>query len=158
MKVGVVSDTHMMKKFIDETIPYLKECDLIVHAGDNFSDSKYIHSMTKVSVMAVRGNCDVDNVEDELVFEVEGKTIFLCHGDKYGVNVKYGIDMLQSKAKSMNADIVIFGHTHTPLCIEKEGVLYLNPGSVSLPRQVTYRSFVILDIEDEKIQIQEIKL
>ena len=156
MKVGVVSDTHMMKKFIDETIPYLKECDLIIHAGDNFSDSKYIHSMTKVGVMAVRGNCDVDNVEDELVFEVGDKTIFLCHGDKYGV--KHGIDMLQSKAKSMNANIVIFGHTHTPLCIEKEEVLYLNPGSVSLPREVKYRSFVILDIEDEKMKIREMKL
>ena len=58
----------------------------------------------------------------------------------------------------MNADIAIFGHTHTPLCIEEEGILYLNPGSVSLPRQVTYRSIVILDIEDEKMQIQEIKL
>lgn len=156
MKVGVVSDTHMMKQFIDNTIPYLKECDLIIHAGDNFSDSKYIHNVTNVGVMAVRGNCDFDDVEDELVFEVENKTIFLCHGDRYGV--KYGIDRLETKAKEINANIVVFGHTHIPLCIEKDGVLYLNPGSVSLPRQVTYKSFVILDIEDEKMQIQEIKL
>ncbi|HSQ90476.1 metallophosphoesterase, partial [Romboutsia sp.] len=151
MKVGVVSDTHMMKQFIDNTIPYLKECDLIIHAGDNFSDSKYIHNVTNVGVMAVRGNCDFDDVEDELVFEVENKTIFLCHGDRYGV--KYGIDRLETKAKEINANIVVFGHTHIPLCIEKDGVLYLNPGSVSLPRQVTYKSFVTLDIEDEKIQI-----
>lgn len=156
MKVGILSDTHMMKKFMDMTIPYLKDCDLIIHAGDNFSDSKYIHSMTNVGVMAVKGNCDFENVEEELVFEVEGKTIFLCHGDRYGV--KYGIDEIEKKAKEYEADIVIFGHTHIPLQIEKDSILYINPGSVSLPRQVTYRSFVIMDIQDSNIKIDEIKI
>ena len=52
MKIGILSDTHMIKDCIDKTIPYLKECDLIIHAGDNFSDSKYIHNMTKVGIMA----------------------------------------------------------------------------------------------------------
>lgn len=156
MKVGILSDTHMMKKFIDMTIPYLKDCDLIIHAGDNFSDSKYVHSMTNVGVMAVKGNCDFDNVEEELVFEVEGKTIFLCHGDSYGV--KYGLEEIEKKAKEYEADIVIFGHTHIPLQIEKDSILYINPGSVSLPRQVTYRSFVIMDIQDSNIKIDEIKI
>lgn len=156
MKIGVVSDTHMMKKFIDKSIPYLKECDLIIHAGDNFSDSKYIHNETNVGIMAVRGNCDFDNVEDELIFEVEDKTIFLCHGDKYGV--KYGIDEIEQKAKSVNADVVIFGHTHIPLNIEKNSILYLNPGSLSLPRRVTYKSFIIIDIKQGQINVEEIRL
>ena len=71
MKIGILSDTHMIKECIDKTIPYLKDCDLIIHAGDNFSDSKYIHNMTKVGIMAVKGNCDFDNVEDELIFDIE---------------------------------------------------------------------------------------
>lgn len=154
MKVGILSDTHMMKKFMDKTIPYLKECDLIIHAGDNFSDSKYIHNMTNVDIMAVKGNCDFEEVEDELVFEVEGKTIFLCHGDKYGV--KYGTDILGEKAKKCGANIVIFGHTHTPLHIEKDDILYINPGSVSLPRQVKYKSFILMEIEDKDVSIKEI--
>lgn len=156
MKIGVVSDTHMMKKFIDKSIPYLKECDLIIHAGDNFSDSKYIHNETNVGIMAVKGNCDFDNVEDELLFEVEDKTIFLCHGDKYGV--KYGIDEIEQKAKSVNADVVIFGHTHIPLNIEKDNILYLNPGSLSLPRRVTYKSLIIIDIKQGQINVEEIRL
>ncbi len=73
--------------------------------------------MTKVRVMAVKGNCDFDNVEDELIFMIEDKVIFLCHGDKY--NVKYGLDEIEAKAKSIDADIVIFGHTHTPLNFKK---------------------------------------
>ena len=71
MKIGILSDTHMIKECIDKTIPYLKDCDLIIHAGDNFSDSKYIHNMTKVGIMAVKGNCNFDNVEDELIFDIE---------------------------------------------------------------------------------------
>lgn len=156
MKVGVISDTHRMNKFIDQTLPYLKECDLIIHAGDNFVDSKYIHKMTGVSIMAVRGNCDFENIEDELVFELENKNIFVCHGHKYGV--KYGIDQLQKKAKDICADIVIFGHTHTPLAKEKDNILYINPGSTSLPRGVNHRSFVILEISSDNVSIEEIRL
>lgn len=156
MKIGVISDTHRMNCFIDKVIPYLKECDLIIHAGDNFVDSKYIHKMTNVGMMAVRGNCDFENVEEELEFEVENKNIFVCHGDRYGV--KYGLEQLQKKAKEVDADIVIFGHTHTPLIKEKDNIIYINPGSVSLPRGVDYRSFVIIDISDDNMSVKEIRI
>ena len=156
MKIGILSDTHNIKECIDKAIPYLKECDLIIHAGDNFSDSKYIYNMTKVSVIAVKGNCDFDNVEDELIFDIEDKTIFLCHGDKYGV--KYGLEQLEEKAKEVEANIVIFGHTHTPLCIEKDNILYINPGSVSIPRNVNYKSMAILYIDNDNISVEKIKL
>ena len=156
MKIGVISDTHRMNRFIDKVIPYLKECDLSIHAGDNFVDSKYIHKMTNVGMMAVRGNCDFENVEEELEFEVENKNIFVCHGDRYGV--KYGLEQLQEKAKEVDADIVIFGHTHTPLIKEKDNIIYINPGSVSLPRGVDYRSFVIIDISDDNMSVKEIRI
>ncbi|WP_290459838.1 metallophosphoesterase [Romboutsia ilealis] len=156
MKIGILSDTHMIKECIDKAIPYLKNCGLIIHAGDNFSDSKYIHNITKVGVMAVKGNCDFDNVEDELIFDIEDKVIFLCHGDKY--NVKYGLNEIEIKAKSINADIVIFGHTHIPLKFEKDNILYLNPGSISLPREVDYKSFFIMNLENDNIKIEQIRL
>ncbi|MGL6108136.1 metallophosphoesterase [Romboutsia sp.] len=157
MKIGVISDTHGIKVHIDKAIPHLKNCDLIIHAGDNFSDSKYVYNETKVNIIAVKGNCDFErDVEDELIFEAEDKSIFLCHGDKYGV--KYGIEEIEIKAKSINADIVIFGHTHVPLSIEKDGILYINPGSVSFPRRVSYKSIVMMSIEDGNINIEEIKI
>ena len=156
MKIGIVSDTHKSQNHINKAIPYLKECDLIIHAGDNFADSKYIYSMTKVGIMAVKGNCDFDNVEDELLFDIEEKLIFLCHGDKY--DVKYGLDKIEAKAKSVEADIVIFGHSHTPLNFEKDNILYLNPGSTSLPRGVEYKSFLIMNIENNNIEIEQIRL
>ena len=156
MKIGIISDTHGNKQCMDEAISYLMDCDLIIHAGDNFSDSKYIHSVTKIGMMAVKGNCDFDNVEDELIFDIEDKNIFLCHGDKY--SVKYGLEQLEEKAKEVEANIVIFGHTHTPLCIEKDNILYINPGSVSIPRNVNYKSMAILYIDNDNISVEEIKL
>ena len=155
MKIGIISDTHGNKQCMDEAISYLMDCDLIIHAGDNFSDSKYIHSVTKIGMMAVKGNCDFDNVEDELIFDIEDKNIFLCHGDKY--SVKYGLEQLEEKAKEVEANIVIFGHTHTPLCIEKDNILYINPGSVSIPRNVNYKSMAILYIDNDNISVEEIK-
>ena len=155
MKIGIVSDTHGNKQCMDEAISYLMDCDLIIHAGDNFSDSKYIHSTTKIGMMAVKGNCDFDNVEDELIFDIEDKNIFLCHGDKY--SVKYGLEQLEEKAKEVEANIVIFGHTHTPLCIEKDNILYINPGSVSIPRNVNYKSMAILYIDNDNISVEEIR-
>ncbi|MGL5327995.1 MAG: metallophosphoesterase family protein [Peptostreptococcaceae bacterium] len=156
MKLGIVSDTHRMEKFINQAIPYLKECDLIIHAGDNFIDSKYIHKLTNVDIIAIKGNCDFDNVENEIVFEIENKTIFLCHGDRYGVS--YDLDELEEKAKKENANIVIFGHTHVPLSIEKDEIWYINPGSLSLPRGGSSRQFLIMDIIEEEIKIKEIKI
>ena len=70
MKIGIVSDTHRMENFINKVIPYLKECDLIIHAGDNFVDSKYIHKITGIDIIAVKGNCDFEHVEDEIIFDI----------------------------------------------------------------------------------------
>ena len=156
MKVGVLSDTHMMQKYIDKSIQYLRNCDLLIHAGDNFSDSKYLHKETNIPIIAVRGNCDFDNVEDELIFDIEGKNVFLCHGDSY--RVKYGLDMLEKKAKEVRADIVIFGHTHVPLNIKKDNILYINPGSLSLPRDLSRRGFIIININNNDIIIEDINI
>ena len=42
MRIGIVSDTHRFTAAMDKAIPYLKYCDLIVHAGDNIDDSYYL--------------------------------------------------------------------------------------------------------------------
>ena len=156
MNIGILSDTHKFTKYIDMAIEYLKDCDLIIHAGDNFSDSKYIHKMTKLGVIGVKGNCDFENVEDEITFEVEGYNIFVCHGHNY--NVKSSLNDLEKKAKNIGADIVIFGHTHIPMNTTRDGILFLNPGSLSLPRDLDCRSFLILSIKNNNISIKEIKL
>lgn len=156
MRIGIISDTHRMDNFINKAIPYLKECDLVIHAGDNFIDSKYIHKVSNKDIIAVKGNCDFENIEDEILFDIEGKSVFLCHGDRYGV--KYGLNEIERKAKELKADIVIFGHTHIPLSIKRDDILYINPGSISIPRGGSSRQFIIMDIDKEKIKLETVLL
>ena len=87
MKIGIISDTHRNIKSIDKAIPYLKECDLIIHAGDNIDDAEYIYYATDVLVKCVKGNCDLYNIDEpyELIFLVKDKKFFLCHGHQYDV-------------------------------------------------------------------------
>lgn len=156
MKVGVIGDTHKEKEYIDQAIKYLKNCNLILHTGDNFEDSRYIYKTTGINTIGVKGNCDFEDVEDEIVFEVENFKILLCHGHKY--DVKYGIKNIKKRAKELGVNIAIFGHSHELYNIIEDEVLFLNPGSTYLPRGRRGRSFVILNIEDKKLNIEEIIL
>lgn len=132
MKIGIVSDTHRLVRNMDKAIPYLENCDLIIHAGDNYSDARYIYGETGVNVMAVVGNCDFEDAEDELLFDFGGKKFFVCHGHRY--DVKYGTKFLQTKAEREGADIVVFGHSHETFSEVINGTLYINPGSLSSKR------------------------
>lgn len=156
MKIGIVSDTHRMTKYIDKAIPYLKSCDLIVHAGDNYSDARYIYTETSVPVMGVVGNCDYEDAEEEVLFDFANKKFFVCHGHRY--DVKYGINSLRTKAEREKADIVVFGHSHETFSEVIDGVLYINPGSLALPRGGTKRGFAILDIDGSNIKVKEIEI
>ncbi|WP_099189378.1 metallophosphoesterase family protein [Tepidibacter mesophilus] len=155
MKLGVIGDTHRNYKYIDKAIDYLKECELILHTGDNFQDSKYINKITGVDTIGIRGNCDFENVEDEIVFDVKGYRIFLCHGHKY--DIKYSLRSIKRRALELNVDIVIFGHSHIPLNYKEDNILFLNPGSTALPRGNSDRQFVIINIGDE-VNVQDIIL
>jgi predicted phosphodiesterase len=55
---------------------------------------------------------------------------------------------LKYKAEEVEADIVLFGHTHYPLCVQDEGVIFVNPGSFKQPRGYTVPTFVILNVEE----------
>lgn len=158
MRIGIVSDTHRFTKAIEQAIIYLQDCDLIVHAGDNIDDAEYIQAATDIKVIAVRGNCDFysDPGNDEEIFMAEDKRIFVCHGHNYGI--KYTMSDLLSKALNINTDIVIFGHSHIPYYEQIKGVIFINPGSVSLPRGGSSKGFGILDIENGEITYKRKKI
>ncbi|MBO7217481.1 MAG: metallophosphoesterase family protein, partial [Clostridia bacterium] len=51
-----------------------------------------------------------------------------------------------------NGDILLHGHTHVPVCIEHENYVYINPGSVSIPKENTGHGYAIL--EDGKVTLK----
>ena len=158
MRIGIVSDTHRFTSTIDRAILFLQDCDLIVHAGDNIDDADYIQAMTDIPVVAVKGNCDYysDPGNDEEIFMADDKKVFVCHGHNYGI--KYTLSDLLKKALDSNIDIVIFGHSHVPCYEERKGIVFINPGSVSLPRGGSSKGIGILDIENGEITYERVKI
>lgn len=157
MKIGIISDTHGDLISIDKAIPYLKQCDLIIHAGDNINDAEYIYYATDVNVKCVKGNCDSYNMDGdyELEFSVKNKNFFLCHGHYH--EVKLGLDVLYGFARNNDIDIVVFGHTHIPTCEIIDNIIFINPGSLTYPRGGSERGFGILTLDDN-ILYEQIKI
>lgn len=146
MKIGVISDSHGMLEYINTAMEHLKEVDLIIHGGDNYRDAKYIEKNYNIKVLGVAGNCDIEDIDDYIEL-IAGKRIFITHGHKYGV--KTNINRVFYAGKENNADIVIFGHTHVPLYVVEEGIVLLNPGSISLPRGGSQKSCCIITIAED---------
>lgn len=99
----------------------------------------------KDKILCVRGNCDTEVDQMVLDFPIladycllyAGKrTIFATHGHLYNE------EKLPPLAKG---DILLHGHTHIPACKEGDGYLYLNPGSVSIPKKGSSRGYILLD-------------
>lgn len=133
MLIAVISDTHRMSKYINSAKELIKNADILLHLGDNVEDVDLLEQGFKGEVYAVAGNCDYSKkYPKETIIEVNGRKIFFTHGDLYGV--KSSINNIYYKGKELEADIVLFGHTHQHLIEEESGLILMNPGSVSLPK------------------------
>lgn len=98
-----------------------------------------------IRLIKVPGNCDYSSMEPFIAFTEEcGKKIVLTHGHLH--RAKYGLDDLKRLAKNNNADIVVYGHTHIRAVDYSDGVYYINPGSLALPKDGLPPSYAIIDI------------
>lgn len=151
MKVCIVSDSHGMTERMEQVIRRHPDIDLLIHAGDHANDAKTVQDLT---VKTVCGNCDhPDSAVSEELFGLHGIRLLVTHGHKY--RVKESLLPLLYRAKEAEAEIVVFGHSHVPVIVEEEGILLLNPGSLSYPRggfQVP--SYSILEMEPSEAGVQ----
>ncbi len=160
MKIGVMSDTHGSLKNTKKALDFLEECEVILHLGDVLYhgprnplpedyNPKELASLLKQrdDIIYIRGNCDSD--VDQMVIEHDltkkmriinkgSHRILALHG--YEEDENYRIKL----AKSNNCDIVITGHTHIKMLEKKDGIILLNPGSSSMPKDNT-KSVAIID-------------
>lgn len=150
----VISDTHGRKDEIISLIEKLhNEIDYVLHLGDVTSDiDKCIQIFKDLNFICVSGNCDFydgQKTPNEKLITINNKKIFMTHGDIY--NVKSGIDRLLYKSIELKADVCLFGHSHYPFLIEEENILFMNPGSLTFPRGISYKSYGLLNF-DTKIK------
>ena len=107
-KIIVVSDSHGNKQGIDQ-IFQKEEFDYFLFLGDCLGDlGTYAHLE---NMLAVRGNCDFfSSAPSYGILQVEGVKVFYCHGHEY--SVKSGLGGVVNAGKCIDADLVLFGHTH----------------------------------------------
>jgi uncharacterized protein len=150
MRIGVISDTHGLLRL--EALAALVGVELIVHAGD-VGDPEILGKLKGIApVFAVRGNVDTEPWAQELprttLVEADGANLYVLH------NLRE-LDLVPAAA---GCNAVITGHTHQPEIVEKNGVLYLNPGSAGPRRFNLPISLAFLDVEKGKCRAEIVRL
>ena len=127
--VIIVSDSHGNSKELEKLNGRIAENDYFIHLGDGAMDARNILNDYPEKTYLCAGNCDFFSpLPEDGILDIEGVRIFYCHGHKY--RVKSDLGALASAAKSRGADIALYGHTHTALITEIDGVTLINPGSL----------------------------
>lgn len=157
MKLMIASDIHgsafyckeLLKAFESEHADKLLLLgDILYHGPRNDLPKDYapkeVISMLnslKEYILCVRGNCDTEVDQMVLDFPVLNEQIYLMvdstemlavHGHKTFPAVK-------------NGTVILSGHTHIPKCEERDNVLYINPGSVSIPKENSHHGYIIFE-------------
>jgi putative phosphoesterase len=137
--VGVVSDTHGLLR--PEALRALAGVERILHAGD-VGDPAVLRGLAAVApVTAVRGNVDRDPWASGLPPTVEIEI-----GDVW-IHMLHAREDLALVPEAAGFDVVVYGHSHRPSIERRNGVLYLNPGSVGPRRFRLPVTIAYLEIE-----------
>ena len=126
--------------------------DILYHGPRNDLPKEYapkevisILNPLKNKIFCVRGNCDteVDQMvldfpvlADYGVFEINNKLIYATHGHKFNETTPPPLS---------DGDILLCGHTHIPKIENCSNFTYLNPGSVSIPKENSPHSYIVLE-------------
>ncbi len=161
MKLLIASDLHGSLYYCNRLIEvFAKEnADKILFLGDilyhgprndlpkDYSpkDVASILNELKSNILCVKGNCDSDVDQCMLQFPImaeyclvmlKNNIIYATHGDKYN---KENIPAINT------GDILLFGHTHVPEYSEKNGIIFMNPGSLSIPKENSSNSYLVYE-------------
>ena len=160
MRVGVISDTHNPSVGPEppgEVVSAFKGVDVIIHAGDIYQPSclDWLEEIAPVYAVelgaAAHFKGDARVVDMARVVELEGHSVGIIHDllvpgmgqevtefSPLSKHFPQDADLPTALTSVFDAsvDVVIFGHTHYPVVEEFQGVLMVNPGSPSLPKQI----------------------
>lgn len=149
MKILIVSDTHKKHDNLVRILKREEDIDLMIHLGDSEGYEDYIAELAGCPVEIVSGNNDFfTDLDREKELEIGKYHVLITHGHYYYVAM--GVEDLKKEALGRGMDVVMFGHTHRPLLDYSRGIVSLNPGSVSFPRQEGRRpSYALMELDKE---------
>lgn len=154
-KLLVMSDTHGNTALAEKILKKNNDIDIVIHLGDYLRDADKLKRLfPDLRFEYVYGNCDymIGDIPSEKILEIEGNRVLLTHGHKY--SVKWSVEKLHYKAASDNIQLLLFGHTHMQEVIHGPGYIILNPGSISEPRDSREKTYAVVIIDKEKINVE----
>lgn len=147
MRLAILSDTHGLLR--PQVVEHLKTADAILHGG-NINKPAIVEQLQQYAPLyIVRGNNDkewAEAISHDLTVTLEGATFFMVHNKK------------EVPADLSGVDVVVFGHSHKYVQEEKDGVLWLNPGSCGPRRFHQEITMMMAEIEGGKIQVEKIDI
>lgn len=149
-QIGVISDTHGLLR--PEAIEALIGSDLILHAGDIGKPEILEELRTIAPVVAVRGNNDI-GAWAQTIPEIETIAI-----ENVSIHLLHTVKDLKVDPKTASIQVVISGHSHKPSIEDREGVLFLNPGSAGPRRFKLPISVASLYVKDNMVQAKVVNL
>lgn len=149
MRILVVSDTHRKNDVYLSIVEKSGPFDMVIHCGDVEGSEYLIREAAGCPVQMVMGNNDFfSDLPREIEFQLGKYKIMVTHGHSYYVSMDNRI--LKEEAKSRGVDIVMYGHTHKPVVDYSGGIIALNPGSLTYPRQEGRKaSYILMEIDDK---------
>ncbi len=143
MRIIVASDSHGDTESLEKLCTKHRDADYILFLGDGEGDVECVRDRNpSFPLVAVKGNCDMYCSEpNDKLLSLDGMTIFMTHGHNY--SVKYTTDLLETAALQLGANVILFGHTHYPLCQWKGDYWLANPGSLGHPKDGIKRYLII---------------
>ena len=150
MRIGLISDTHGLLR--ESALRALKRSDLIIHAGD-VGNPEIIDALKELAPLVfVRGNVDkgswASGWPDTAAAEAGPAMIYVLHD----------VHTLDLDPAAAGFHVVVSGHSHRPAHTERNGVLYINPGSAGPRRFQLPITVANLDLERRPWQVKFIDL
>ena len=149
-RIGIISDTHGLVR--PGVIEAFRGVELIIHAGDVGGPEVFTALQAVAPVVAVRGNVDREEWAGKLP---KTKVVAL---DQILLYVLHDVHRLDLDPAAAGFGAVISGHSHQPSAAERNGVLFLNPGSAGPRRFKLPVGVALLHLEDNSLKAELVEL
>jgi uncharacterized protein len=148
--VGLISDTHGLLR--SEAVQALQGSDLIIHAGDVGKAAVLSALRQTAPIAAVRGNIDrgvwAQGLPQTQTLEIGLVWVYVIHD----------LEQLDIVPETAGIKVVVSGHSHHPSIHERNGVVYINPGSAG-PRRLTLPvSVARMHVQGESVEVDLVTL
>ena len=147
MRLAILSDTHGLLR--PQVAEHLKTADAILHGGDINKQSIVDELRQYAPLYIVRGNNDkawAEAIPHDFTVTLDGVTFTMVHNKK------------EVPADLTGVNVVVFGHSHKYVQEEKEGRLWLNPGSCGPRRFHQEITMMMAEVDNGKIRVEKITI